>query len=35
VMWIVKSGLEVPEDKMLEEKPSWWGEKQDKSLSRE
>ena len=33
VMWIVKSGLEVPEDQLLEEKPSWWEENQDVSLT--
>lgn len=33
VMWIVKSGLEVPEDQLLEEKPSWWEEKKDDSVT--
>jgi hypothetical protein len=31
LMRIVKSGVEVPEDQLLEEKPSWWEEKQNDS----
>ena len=32
VMRIVKAGIEVPKDELLEEKPSWWKKKQDDSV---
>ncbi len=35
VMRIVKSGLAVPEYKLLEKKPSWWKKNQDDSLTNE
>jgi hypothetical protein len=33
LMRIVKSGLEVPEDHLLEERPSWWERDQDDSIT--
>jgi len=35
MMKIVKAGIEVPKDELLEEKPSWWEENKDDSLANE